>query len=108
MRIPSGAGTTQRRKGGMNYSKYQQQLGDTTACIKIMMEATKLIGQKYRKGVTKDFLFLVVSSPQRIWQKLRWNLVPNLLVWFRQIPKDSVRRLFRILQRISQEVLTSC
>ena len=48
----------QRGREGMKDSKYQKDLGSTTACTKIMMEATKGIGQKYRKGRTKDcFLF---------------------------------------------------
>ena len=50
----------QRGKEGMKHRKYQQELGATVACTKIMMQATKGIGQKYRKGVTKD-CFLVDS-----------------------------------------------
>ena len=44
----------------MKHSKYQQELGSTAACTKIMMEETKRIGQKSIKGGTKDF-FLFVS-----------------------------------------------
>ena len=48
----------QRGKEGMKHSKYQKDLGSTSACTKGMAEATKGIVQKYRKGVTKDyFLF---------------------------------------------------
>ena len=43
-----------RGKEGMNHSKYQQGLGATAACTKIIMEATKGIGQKSIKGGTKD------------------------------------------------------
>ena len=39
----------------MNHGEYQQQLGATAACTKKMMEATKGVGQRYRKGVAKDF-----------------------------------------------------
>ena len=42
----------------MKHSKYQQDLGATASCTKIMMEATKGIGQKSIKGGTKDgFIF---------------------------------------------------
>ena len=42
----------------MNQMKYQQKLGETVACTKRMMEATKGIGQNSIKGWTKDcFLF---------------------------------------------------
>ena len=44
----------------MRHKNYQQELAATAACTKIMMEATKEIGQKYRKEATKDF-FLFVS-----------------------------------------------
>ena len=38
--------------------RYQQELGSTAACTKQMMEETKGIGQKSKKGGTKDcFLF---------------------------------------------------
>ena len=47
-----------RNKEGMKRIKYQKGLGATVACTKIMMEAKKGIGQKYRKRVTNDgFLF---------------------------------------------------
>ena len=37
------------------------------ACNKRMLEATKRIGQKYRKGVTKDFfLFDIWFSSQKL------------------------------------------
>ena len=45
----------QRGKGGMKDSLYQQELGATAACTKRMMEATKGIGHKSKKGGTKDF-----------------------------------------------------
>ena len=42
----------------MNRSRYQQDLVDTAACTKIIMEATKGVGHKYRKGVMRDcFIF---------------------------------------------------
>ena len=41
---------------GMNNRKYQQQLGATESCTKIMMEATKGIVLKDIKGATKDCL----------------------------------------------------
>ena len=37
----------------MNHSKCQQQIGATAACTKIIMEATKGIVKKSRKGATK-------------------------------------------------------
>ena len=45
----------QRGKEWMNPSMYQQQLGATVACTKIIMEETKRIGQRYQKWATKDF-----------------------------------------------------
>ena len=42
-------------KEGMNNRNYQQDLGSTADWTEIMMEATKGIGQKYRKGGTKYF-----------------------------------------------------
>ena len=42
----------------MKHIKYHKEFGSTAACTKIMMEATKGIGQKSIKGRTKDcFLF---------------------------------------------------
>ena len=42
----------------MKQSKYHQKLGVTESCTKIMLEATKGIGQKYIKEATKDcFIF---------------------------------------------------
>ena len=48
----------QRVKEDMKHRKYYQELGATAACTKRIMEATKGIGQNYRKGATMDcFLF---------------------------------------------------
>ena len=48
----------QRGKEGMKDRRYQQELGATVACTKWMMESTKGIGQKYKKGGLKNcFLF---------------------------------------------------
>ena len=48
----------QRGKQGINHSKYQQGIGATASCIKITLEATRGIGQKYRKGETNEcFIF---------------------------------------------------
>ena len=48
----------QKGKEGMKDSRHQQELGATAACTKRMMEETKGIGQKSKKGGTKDcFLF---------------------------------------------------
>ena len=43
----------QRGKEVMKHSKYQQEIGETAACTKIIMEATKGIGQKSIKGGTE-------------------------------------------------------
>ena len=43
-------------KEGMKHSKCHHNLGATAACTKRMTEATKGIGQKSRKGATKDCL----------------------------------------------------
>ena len=40
----------QRGKEGMKNSRYQRGLGSTAACTKRMMEETKGIGQKSKKG----------------------------------------------------------
>ena len=48
----------QRGKEGMKDSRYHKELGATAACKKRMMEETKGIGQKSKKGGPKDcFLF---------------------------------------------------
>ena len=73
-----------------------------------MVEATKGIGRKYRKGATKDFPFLIVVSPPRRRQNMHWELVPSWLVWWRQTPKDSESRPLISLQMIGLEVLTLC
>ena len=39
----------------MKHSKYQHHIGATVAYTKTMMEATKGVRQRYRKGATKDF-----------------------------------------------------
>ena len=54
----------------MKHIKYQQEFGAALACNTRMRKATKGIGQKYRKGVTKDFLFLKFGAPYRGWKKL--------------------------------------
>ena len=50
----------QRGEECMKDSRYQQELGATAACMKRVMEETKGIGQKYKKGGSKDF-FLFAS-----------------------------------------------
>ena len=50
-----------RGKGGMTKIQYQKYLGATVACNEIVMEATKGIGKKYRKGATL-YCFIFVSS----------------------------------------------
>ena len=45
-----------RGKEGTNHSNYQKDLGSTADCTKRMSEATKGMGQKYRKGATNDCL----------------------------------------------------
>ena len=45
----------QRRKEGRKESRYQKEIGATAACKKRMMEETKGIGQKYKKGGPEDF-----------------------------------------------------
>ena len=48
----------QRGKEGMKDSRYQQDLGSTSACTKRMMDKTKGIGQKSKKeGPKYCFLF---------------------------------------------------
>ena len=48
----------QRIKEGVKHINYRQGLRATTSCTKRMTEATKGIGQKYRKRETKDcFIF---------------------------------------------------
>ena len=48
----------QRVKEGMKHKKYHQEIGATGTCTKGTTEVKKRIGQKYRKGATKDcFLF---------------------------------------------------
>ena len=41
------------RKEWIKYSHYQHDMGSTAACTKRMMEATKGVGKKSIKGVTK-------------------------------------------------------
>ena len=48
----------------MKHSKYHQKLGETAACTKRIMEATKVMGQNYRKGVINDCFILAVVYPQ--------------------------------------------
>ena len=49
---------SQRGKEVAKNSKYQKDLGATASCTMRMMETTKGISQKYRKGATKDcFIF---------------------------------------------------
>ena len=45
----------QRWKDSMNKIKYPLQLGLTAVCTKMIMEATKGIGQRDIKGDTEDF-----------------------------------------------------
>ena len=57
-------------KEGISHRKYHQQLGFTVAFTKRTTEATKGIGQKYRKGATKDCFLYTVGSPQISWQNM--------------------------------------
>ena len=61
----------------MNHRKYKKELGATVAYTKRMMESTKGICQKYKKGATKDCFI----SHQIRRRNMRWKLVPSLLVW---------------------------
>ena len=54
----------QRRKEGMKDSRYQKDLGATAACTKRMMEETKGIGQKSKKGGRRIVSCLVVGLPE--------------------------------------------
>ena len=45
----------QRGKEGMKDSRYQQEFGATAACMKRMMEETKGIGQRSKKGGAEGF-----------------------------------------------------
>ena len=47
----------------MKHIKCQQDLLATVAFTNIIMEATEGIGQKYKKGATKDCFFLMVGYP---------------------------------------------
>ena len=46
-----------RGKEGKKQINYHQDLEATVACTKIMTEATKGIGHKYKKGATKDCFY---------------------------------------------------
>ena len=65
----------QRGKEGMKDSRYQQELGATAACTNRMMEETKGIGHKSKKGDQRIVSCLIVGSPPRRRQKLQWNWV---------------------------------
>ena len=51
---------------------------------------------------------LTVGSPKIRQEKLQWKLVPSWLLWLRKTPKDYERITLINLQRIGQEVITSC
>ena len=55
----------QRGKEGMKDILYQQELGSTAACMKRVMEETKGVGQKSKKGGRRIVSCLVVVSPPR-------------------------------------------
>ena len=61
----------------MKHSKYHQKLGETAACTKRIMEATKVMGQNYRKGVINDCFILAVVYPQSSQKTLQWKLPPS-------------------------------
>ena len=63
----------QRGKEGMKDSHNHQELGATATCKKCMMEATKGIGHKSKKGEQRIVSCLIVGSPSRRWQNLQWN-----------------------------------
>ena len=51
----------------MNRIRYNQELEANSACTKRIMESTKGIGQKSRKGTTKDFfLFDFCFSSKKV------------------------------------------
>ena len=67
----------------MNNIQYHVGLGVTAACTKRIMEASKVLYQRYVKGIPSIFFFLGVVLPQRGRLKLQWMLIMTLLVWFK-------------------------
>ena len=97
-----------RGKEGRNNRKYHLDLGAAAACTKIMIEATKGIGQKYRKGSTKDcFLFDSWLSSKKAEVSVM-EVCADLIGMVNKIPKEYTRRPLIILKRILPEVPTSC
>ena len=67
----------------MNHIKYHQQIGATEACTKIIVESTKVIGQKYINWTSKDcFLFYSCFSSNNLAESAM-EVVDDLIGMFR-------------------------
>ena len=73
-----------------------------------MTESEKGIYQKYRKGAMKDCFIFYSWFYSKKSEEYEMEFGSDLIGMIMKIPKDLERRPFRSLQRISQEVLTSC
>ena len=72
-----------------------------------MMEETKGIGQKSKKGGPEDCLLFDSWFASKKASEAAMELGAELIGVVKTIPKDSARRQFRSLQRIGLEVPTS-
>ena len=95
----------------MNHSKYHQELEDTAVCTKRMVEATKGIGQKYRKGVTNNcFLFDCLFSSNKLaeaFMEVGAKLVGMVKTNTKGFCKETIEKLTKNWTRGSYLLLVS-
>ena len=88
--------------------RYQQVLGSTVACTKRMMEKTKGLVQKSKKGGAKYFFLFDSWFASKKAEEAEMELGAELIGMVKTNTKDSARRQLRSLQRIGLEVPTLC
>ena len=95
----------------MKHSKYQQEIVATSACTKIMMEATKGISQKSIKGGTKDFFFFDIWFASKKVAEAAMEVVAKLIGMVKTntkgFCKETIEKLRKYLPGGSYLVLRS-
>ena len=81
----------------MKHNKYQKEPGSTSTFTKRMKKATKQIGQKYRKGGTKDcFLFDIQfysKKPAEVAMEFFTKLIGMVNTNNKGFCKDNIEKL---------------
>ena len=95
----------------MKDSRYQQELGSTAACTKRMLEATKGIGQKSKKGGAKDcflsYSWLASKKATEATMELGADLIGMVKTNTKGFCKETIKKLTKDWPGGSYLVLSS-